>query len=192
MYLNSFSVRIVGGNEQGGYVDMQHDQVYSLQMRNDREERCDARVEIDGQHVGTWRIQRRHTINIDRPAKDTGLFTFYRLGSREGAQAALNGASPDLGLVKVTFTPEKTFVPLRPSVGKSLDFGNATFGLKGAQRSAGGTGLSGRSRQRFSNAGPINYDHAQQTVIQLRLVCTDEDGPRPLTAHSTPYPPRLA
>jgi len=197
MYHNSFSLRIVGGVEQSGsYIDMAHGQKYSLQMRNDREERCDARVEIDGQYVGTWRIGRRSAINIDRPAQDVGQFTFYRLGSEEGQQAALNSTSPDLGLVKVTFTPEVKVKPLygvvKCSRGYSPTLSNTSFGLDtGTMRGAGGTGLSGQSSQHFTDASQIEYDRSQETVIQLRLVCADVDTPRPLTAHSTPYPPRI-
>ena len=187
MYLNNFSLRIVGGSERGGYVDMSHGQKYCLQMRSYREERCDARVEIDGQHVGTWRIERRGTINVDRPSHDSGQFTFYRLGSEEGMQAALNGASPDLGLVKVTFTPEVQVSPV---------FHDISFGVKGSlgtstMRGAGGTGLSGRSSQHFTNAGQIEYDRSQETVIQLRLIHSESETPRPLTAYATPYPPRI-
>lgn len=195
MYLNSFSLRIVGGQERdGGYVDISHGQKYSLQMRNDQEGRCDARVEIDGQHVGTWRIGRRSTINIDRPAHDTGQFTFYRPGSDEADRAQLNGTSPDLGLVKVTFTPE---VQARP-VYRTFQAWNAlvdsvTMGIDSfsVTRGAGGTGLSGQSQQYFTSATEIVYDYSRQIVIQLRLVCVDTDTPRPLTAYSTPYPPRI-
>lgn len=206
MFWNQFSVRVMGGNErEGGYVDMRHGQQYSLQMRNSRQERCDARVEIDGQHVGTWRIESLSSINIDRPAHDTGRFTFYRLGSPEGQQAALDSVSPDLGLVRVTFTPEVVARPIyspglvKCSRSESPTFSNASFGMLGGRgfdtevsRSAGGTGLSGQSQQRFGTARSINYDYEQQTVINLRLVCVDDNGPRPLTARATPVPPRLA
>jgi len=197
MYHNSFSLRVVGGDEQsGGYVNMAHGQKYSLQMRSDREERCDAHVEIDGQHVGTWRIERRSTINISHKNNVVGQFTFYRLGSEEAQHTALNGASPDLGLVKVTFTPEVQAKPVLHD-SYSLHFNNVSFGPKGSlgagtMRSAGGTGLSGQSSQHFTNAGKIEYDRSQETVIQLRLVWSDIETPRPLTAYSTPYPPRIS
>lgn len=190
MYFNSFSLRIVGGQERGGgYVDMRHGQKYSLQMRNDNRERCDARVEIDGQYVGTWRINAHSSVNIDRPAHDTGQFTFYRLGSEESNLVQLNGASPDLGLVKVTFTPERRVEPV--SYTSYTLTGARSFGVKDVTRGAGGTGLSGQSSQHSTQAQEIRHDYSRQTVIQLRLVCVDVDGPRPLMAHSTPYPPRI-
>ena len=52
MYLNSFSVRIEGGNEQeSGYVEMRHGTTYAIVMRNDRATQCDAEVSIDGKVV---------------------------------------------------------------------------------------------------------------------------------------------
>ena len=107
MYLNQFSVRVIGGNEQsGGYVELPHGKKYSLSLRNGRDVRCDARVEIDGKDVGTFRIDASRTIRLERPAHDTGRFTFYKLGTAEAHQAGLEEGNPNLGLVKVTFTPE--------------------------------------------------------------------------------------
>lgn len=200
MYLNKFSVRVIGGNEQqGGYVDMLHGQQYSLQMRNARQERCDARVVINGEHVGTWRIDPLQSININRPAHDTGKFTFYRLSSQEGQRVAPVSASADPGLISVTFTPELAVRPVQlapePFLSRSLEGSTRSMSFGGSHastRSAGVTGLSGQSHQRFGTAGSINYDHEQRTTINLRLVCVDNDGPRPLVSRSTPVPPPIA
>lgn len=107
MYLNNFSVRVVGGHEvANGYVEMQHGRTYMLMLRNDRDVRCDARVEIDGQHVGTFRIAAHANIQIEHPVEDQGKFTFYELGTREAHQAKLVDDAT-LGLISVTFTPEQ-------------------------------------------------------------------------------------
>jgi len=107
MYLNDFSVRVPGGRESGsGYVELKHGQKYSLVLRNSRNVRCDAKVEIDGQHVGTWRVDANGSISLERPVHDDGRFTFYAVGTREAQQANLNEGSSELGLIKVTFTPE--------------------------------------------------------------------------------------
>jgi hypothetical protein len=108
MYFNKFSVRVVGGDEvSSGYVEMVHGQVYKLCLRNNRRVRCDAKVEIDGKDVGTWRIPAREAVTLERPAHDTGQFTFYEIGTPEARKAHLNVFSDDLGLVRVTFSPEK-------------------------------------------------------------------------------------
>lgn len=108
MYMNDFSVRIPEGCEvSGGYVELRHGQKYTLRLRNSRSVRCDAHVEVDGKHVGTWRIPAHGSFVLERPEHDTGRFTFYRLGTADAEAAQLDGSDPDLGLVKVTFTPER-------------------------------------------------------------------------------------
>ena len=52
-----------------------------------------------------------------------------------------------------------------------------------------GTGLSGESGQSFVGVVPLDYDYSQQTVVHLRLISPRDNGPRPLTSHSTPVPP---
>jgi len=217
MYLNDFSVRIPESNEApGGYVEMRHGQTYTLKLRNSRNVRCDARVEIDGKHVGTWRVRTNSGITLERPAHDTGQFTFYKLGTPEASAAQLNGGDPNLGLVRVTFMPERERVyptawpkpwepwprpPWQPwpiPYRHQYDWSASTKSLAEMpmagnyqSRSAGGTGLSGASGQQFVDAGHIDYDYSQQTVIHLRLVCKDDHGPRPLTSTSNPVPPRV-
>jgi len=208
MYLNDFSARIPEGNEaSGGYVEMRHGQTYTLRLRNSRDARCDARVEVDGKHVGTWRIHAHSGITLERPAHDIGKFTFYKLGTTEADAAQLNGGDPNLGLVKVTFTPEKvrhyhSTQPVHPWSAPNT-YLSSTKGVRGSSplmaacsyqaHSAGGTGLSGISGQQFTDAAHIDYDYSQQTTIHLRLVCKEnhDHEPRPLTSTSNPIPPRI-
>ena len=215
MYLNDFSVRIPEGLEiPGGYVEVQHCQRYRLVLGNRHSVRCDARVEIDGKHVGTWRIEPNGSITLERPVHDTGHFTFYQVGTKEAMQAALDSNDPNLGLVKVTFTPEKRqewVAPTNTYWIRSdqpweyvLQYSSENpRGIKeitscyammnsGPTSRAGGTGLSGTSNQKFSDASCIVYDYTQQTVIHLRLIANNEnEGPRPLTSFSTQVPPRI-
>jgi len=106
MYLNSFSLRVPEGTEiAGGYVIMEHNKKYTLVLRNDWNTECDARVEIDGKHVGTWRIDSHSNMRIERPAHDDGRFTFYKAGSKKAKKIGLDSRDPSLGLIKVVFTP---------------------------------------------------------------------------------------
>lgn len=207
MLLNYFSVRIPEGREiPGGYVEMEHGAQYALVLRNNGSARCDARVEIDGKHVGTWRIDTCRSVALERPAHDTGRFTFYRLGSPEAVKVGLTDGDPNLGLVKVTFTPERIVRPvytttyytldntkpaleteLLTSAGPSVNTLSGTISYRTVSQ-AGGTGLSGRSAQEFHTVTALDYDYGQQTVIHLRLVARS-DEPRPLTSFSTPVPP---
>jgi len=106
MYINGFSVRIPQGFEQNGYILMKHETVYTIRLRNTREELCDAYVEIDGQYVGTWQIEPKSSLELEHPANDDGRFTFYTVSSKAGKQANLPTRDPNLGLIRVTFTPE--------------------------------------------------------------------------------------
>ena len=209
MYLNNFSVRIPQGKElAGGYVELEHGAQYSLRLRNSwGDRRCDARVEIDGKHVGTWRIPAGESIVITRPVHDDGKFTFYRSGTNDAKDAGLDDVPVDkLGLVQVTFTlEEKTqyyqiyySVPMAassPPLQESYVCNTTTMRTSSVQPkslNAGGTGLSGKSDQTFGTAPSMNLDMSKQTIISLRLVAKSNDsGPRPLTQFSTPVPPPI-
>ena len=183
MKLGDFSVQIQGGKERvTGYVEMAHNTKYMITLSNDGKLDCDASVEIDGKEVGTWRVYAGKNIRIERPAHDTGQFTFYKLGSSEAGKIGL-ARNDKLGLISVLFKPEKHY-----------EYCIGTRGFEDFDDdipySAGGTGLSGKSEQKFINVQPLDYDEAAFVHIHLRLVCHD-DEPRPLTPLSTSIPPSL-
>jgi hypothetical protein len=109
MYLNGYSVRVIGGNEkQDGYVEMKHGQTYEIVLRNNKDTRCDAEVIIDGKEIGVFRIEPRCSFNLERPANETKKFTFYETNSEEANEAGVSKINNDnLGLIEVTFKPEK-------------------------------------------------------------------------------------
>lgn len=189
----------------GGYVEIPHNTPYALILANKRTVRADAHIEIDGKEIGTWRLNAGDTFRLERPANDTGRFTFYKVGTAEAQAAQLSESDPRLGLVKVTFTPERTPRPLRADVNIVLrgqtypTYSSPTFTstndapvsmtTKSMFQSAGGTGSSGESAQQFISVAALDYDYSQQTVIHLRLVARNGQEPRPLTSFSTPVPP---
>ena len=110
MYLNGYSVRIPEGSEKeaSGYVEMEHDSQYTLQLRNSNTTRCDAEVNIDGKHVGTFRLDAHGSLRLERSADDERRFTFYLRDSDEGREVELTSVSKsELGLVQVVFKPER-------------------------------------------------------------------------------------
>jgi len=109
MYLNSFSVRVPEGSEKtSGYVEIEHGKKYTLVLRNNHWVCCDAQVSIDGKDIGTFRVDPCSSIRLERMPDDDGRFTFYRKGSKEYIKSDLDNVSiEDLGLIRVTFTPEK-------------------------------------------------------------------------------------
>lgn len=205
MYVNQFSVRVVGGHEvAGGYVEIDHGQQYSLALHNHRGVACDAVVEIDGKPVGTFRLGGYGQVTLERPVNDEGRFTAYHVGTVDGAKVGLQAGAVGNGLIRVTFTPEKIPQPVHVPVEQfcyplpTIQTQRGIPGVKGvtvtACMCAGrevGTGLSGHSGQEFQPVGPLDYDYAGQTVIHLRLVgrpCASSD-PRPLSPFTSPVPP---
>lgn len=167
-----FEVIIPEGKELAdGYVGMRHNCQYSILIKNYRSVLCDAEVLIDGIHVGTWRVASRGEIRVDRPVHDTGLFTFFGVDSREAREAGI-APSESNGLISITFKPEKEQMTLASS---------PCYG-------AGATGLTGESKQRFTNAVAIVPDESRFFTIHLRLV-THLTEIRPLAPRSTPIPP---
>jgi hypothetical protein len=214
MRIGNFAVAIPQGQESStGHVALNHGQTFTLDIRSFTGVRSDAKVEIDGKHVGTWRLPANGHLLLERPAEDTGKFTCYKQDSAEGAAIGLQKDS-DLGLVKVTINPEKPRPTLTGGVLRSAGlqgFGGTPKGVsRGCGQSVGmderkmswdceptsagmnfsdveaaGTGLSGKSDQQFGVASSIEYDKNAEVVISLRLAANKEDsGPRPLKAIS--------
>lgn len=176
MKIEQFSLTVPQGREiPNGYIELSHGTMYGLQFQNESNRRCDVLVEIDGGTVGKWRIDARSSIYIERPVHDTGRFAFYRVGTTEAKHAGLE-SSDKTGLIAATFMPEQ---PPNPHILRS----------RPASR-LGGTGLFGVSRQEFTAAPTIKYDHAGFITINVRLVAV-ETTPRPLFSKSNPVPPPL-
>ncbi len=201
MRLGDYAVTIPQGRElDSGYVEIRHNTTYTIALSNYGKLQCDAAVEIDGKLVGTWRLPgvsddererwwqkflgpKNQTITIERPAHDTGKFTFYKLDSPEAQKAGLV-RDDKLGLISVLFKPG---VPYESFV----CYDRPTFS-RSSELSPGGTGLSGRSQQKFQTVEPLYYDEKAFVLIHLRLGwCARYDEPRPLTALTSPIPPSL-
>lgn len=238
MELNGFGVTVPQGKETPeGYVELEHGTKYTLALKNTRSVRCDARVEIDGKHVGSWRVKPNTVIVLERPLHNAGKFTFYRVGTVEADKLGMSKSNPERGLLRVQFIPELKEVdlfsklddlsvnfeeslesqfaalesgsdaeaelhadldaeleamkaellgPLPMSSQQTdvnadpelealrirLDLPGPATTSRSPSRSvtAGTTGLSGKSEQKFVDAQPIKHDFSQTTIIHLRLV----------------------
>lgn len=197
-----YSVEIPEGDERSeGYIGLPHNTEYSLKLRNHNSTRCDAHVTIDGEHVGTWRVNANASIRIERPADVQRKFTFYKLGTPEAKKANLK-SNEDLGLIAVKFTPEVEVVrgsrgwngELPGIYGATFNSGEPSLRSYGGAKgmSAGGTGLGASSGQTFGSALPIVYDRDKEVTIHLRLACVEKEDIIPLRKRSTPVPPPLA
>lgn len=185
MNLYNFELSIVEGRErEGGYVELQHNTQYTIQLGNNTHRRCDVLISIDGGEVGTWRLNAFSTAIVQRPVHDNGRFTFYRIGSCEANSIGLSNTS-ETGLIRAVYMPEQE-TP-KP---KSIYDSGIRFSMKTPR--AGGTGLSGQSTQKFQTVGKLTYDETAFVNINLRLVCADSE-PRSLFQRlfqrSNPTPP---
>ena len=217
MKLQGYSVSILGGSSETseGYVSLRDGQHFKIDLYNDTDERCLASVMVNGKHQGDLVLESRTRYNpLERGTKDTGKFTFYKLGTSNAELAGLPDSSQqDTGLIQVTFKPELRRAPRLPDYGRPMSSrGDYTLGgfrggddgmSRGALRgggggatrsySAGGVGLSGRSEQRFGTTSfTEDPDSSKYVTISLRLICDDsavqEDGPRPLAGNKVPPP----
>jgi len=199
MKLGNFTLQVVGGHEfSNGQVEITHGRTYKIRMRNHLPRRVDCVLWVDGDTVGTFRLSAYQTMTIDRPADKARLFTFFKLGTAEAAQAGLVDNS-EIGLITGEFYPELEPEPIIVQWTARDVFPMAACSdepvSKGVNHSAGGTGLTGHSSQEFINVGAINRDYKNKVTIHLRLVCKD-DVPEiePLgkkVSMSTAVPPRV-
>jgi hypothetical protein len=192
MFLNCFGVQINEGVEKDGYVEVPHGTQYTLTLINQKAQRCDATVVIDGKQQGTYRLNGNSQVRLERSAFDSGRFTFYQAGTSEATSSELDKVSRDnLGLVQVTFVAEKqwTLPPVRPNFIYEPTKRVITYRTT---RTGGGTGLSGSSNQGFTSAGGMTYDESTRTTISLRLISSSAvqpQTPRPLQSHTNSVPP---
>lgn len=208
MNLNKFEMMVSPGLETpDGYVAMQHGQQYEIVLNNLWNQRCDAKVSVDGQEIGTFRLNAFESMRLERtPGADSGKLTFYAAGTIEAQQVGIARGNETNGLIQATFWPEqemprpivKTTYPnwhgavvsggtwsmdAERGSGKSFDFPAQSRSMNFSPSSfgEGASGLSGHSNQSFISVGSINRDYSQETTISLRLV-VGRDEPRPLRA----------
>lgn len=217
MRVGNVSLLIPEGKElDSGHVELAHGSVYRITLMNHcYNRRCDATVEVDGKEVGCFRLERGGEAVLERPVNDTGRFTFFKADSPEAESAGVAGISKDSrGLVQVRFKPEK--VQLQPVQHTNARKGAVLIGstLRSSHArsastpdlhdgcffepcsnssspkdvSAGVTGLTGKSDQRFYSVVNLDYDPLEEVVISIRLVCETSVRPLQPVVKSNPVP----
>lgn len=102
-YDRTYSFKKIG---KYNYVSLPNNSPYKIQLVNNRDQRCDATVTIDGVSVGTWRVPPYDSITIERPANINRRFLFFKQDSSLAKKTNLEHVSPFNGLISVTFKPE--------------------------------------------------------------------------------------
>ena len=189
MLLNGYQLTVKEGIETTeGYVRIKNEIFYTIEVTNVNSTKCKAEVKVDGELVCTLVLSPfAHSILETKPG--TGKqFKFVKL--TEANENKLLRRNENLGLITVKFTPELKPVSQSKSMGsgQSLSSKSASRSVGGA--SAGGTVLSGNSSQKFNTVSDFPVDNNNQTVINLRLICIDEEEDIPLWS-TNGIPPSL-
>jgi hypothetical protein len=198
MKVANCSVRIPQGKElETGHVVLQHGQQYSIELSNSSYTRYDAVVSLDGDQVGTYRLNPLQVWDVEHPADSQQRFTFYAASTAEAAQVGESVVEKDKkGLLEVIFYPEKV-QPVQ-TLGFGFETRGGGGGMKGFNLGAGVSGLSGHSDAQYRRAEKIVWDFDNAVTITLRLVTGEEDTtPQPFSRRAermraNPVPPAVA
>lgn len=223
--INNFGVNILNKNnkkfntltiEKGTYVLLKNKTEYKIKLSNKKYQKCDATVYIDGENIGTWRINGNNTVIIERPSKINKKFTYFDENSVQVEKAGISKNNEKNGLIRVIFRPEKEnffreqcldYNFLSGSDGLKTTLNNSTptnyamplnnFSKK--KYSSGATLLGKHSDQNFNVIEPINnYDYNNFTEIYLRLITQENDEESddeeyiPLNIKKNKYPKKLS
>jgi hypothetical protein len=186
------------------YLALPHESEYKIRMFNDHNNRVNAEVKIDGEEVGTWRIEPRTFITISRPADNKRKFVFVAEGSREGNMGGVKKGRGANGLIEVKFIPEMILDNisyicnddsscLSRRSGNLSATNNMSYGIKNNSLSfsSGGTVLGGHSRQNYGTAGSMILDYKNEITKVVRLII-DEDNKKYIPIRkSERVPPRI-
>ena len=201
--LNNFAVEII---PKSGYSDktvidgayyykLPHKSEYKIKLSNNHNSKCDAIIWLEGEEIGTWRLNGYQSISIERPANIDRKFTFVRDTSIDAIRAGVTPNSDNNGLIKVLFKPEKDYLytldetwcgcrslSMNNNINTTTQFMNNNINKSSSMYdpvshnnvSSGATVLGDRSDQTFRTVGPLyNVDPENITTIYVRLLVDD-------------------
>jgi hypothetical protein len=190
MIVNNFSLDILAdqyiekiNKNNYTYFAIPDKSEYKIKMGNNGNTRADAFVYVDGEYIGTWRINTYSTIIIERPANINKKFVLLKEGSSYASKYGIVTGDTMNGLIKVVFKPEKNTMLFTNSWDRSTDriylkncntSANDNNQTMAYNYSSGGTVLGNTSSQIFDNTSPLtNIDTNNITTIYTRLVVKD-------------------
>jgi hypothetical protein len=164
-------------------------------VNHDPKLKASASVMVDGKSVGKFRINENNKITIDRPIHTARKLTFYSVDSKEGDMANLSTDNIHLGDIVINVRMEK---PRQREVSFTESF-DTVYGYDGVDGGAyhrsvkfkncggsglvsnctGGTGLGGRSNQRFVDAPDIDLQ-SDPIIIKAKIVLANRPAVVPL------------
>lgn len=215
-HINGFSVKIIGNGvdffkkNDFNYFAVPHKGEYKIKLTNQRETKADAVVTVDGEEVGTWRVNPYSSITLERPANINRKFIFVAENSKIGRSTGVTPNSYNNGIISVIFKPAKKHFRsfwgnMRGAMENEIQFDCDTDSIYkncsySKQQSAnqtfesGATILGDKTSQHFGSADHIyDFDKENFTTINLRLVIAKRKKYIPLKSinRSTSMPPRI-
>lgn len=196
---DNFKMEIVGGVKQpNNYVQMKNGQNYKIRLQNNTSKRCQVKLDVDGNNIGTFVLNAYQVSEIERPVDREKKLTFF-LSSQDKfnpSQTGISSGDKNNGLIEATFISE-----VRPKYRSSgIKYQSRSFGAKCANSSyqsfscdeedeeldcclmsgsgnyaEGGTGLKGKSDQHFTTVSGFSLDYKTQSTLRVRLVGSKMD-----------------
>lgn len=170
---------------------------YRVRMSNNSGLRVNATLKIDGEIMGTWRIEPFSDVAIERPAHTDRKFVFVKEDSREARMGDVTRGKYENGLVEVTFVPEKIreyhrrcyqkekrslagyVTPLSPAnYMYSMDMDQSTPALQSCNSSSNATRNMGADYEFASGATVLGEDSNQSFTDADYMI---EDASRQIT-----------
>jgi hypothetical protein len=108
--LNNFEMKIINSSNNGlqfvnidnaNYVPIHHLEEYKIKLYNNKSVKCDATINIDGEDIGTWRINSFQPITIERPSDVERKFTYADEKSTEAKKSGMGQGNRDNGNLKI-------------------------------------------------------------------------------------------
>ena len=179
-----------------GVVVLRHGSPYSIRIQYRGTVRCDIEVECNGIDIGTFRLERFETIDINQSSYHPyEPFTFYQPGTKESMETGTPVDSALRGTVSLRFYPEKGW---EAPVGVGW-----VGGVDAAWREPEPSGAPGRKRvlDRIKAGGSadrryttefIVRDEAKAVTIQIQLAAAVSVRPEPVRGCVPEEPARVS
>ncbi len=88
------------------YHSLPHGAEYKIRLVSFHDTDADARITMDGEHIGTFRLRPRANLEIERPSTIARSFTLLKENSTEGKEAGVTAGKSSNGVIMVEFKPE--------------------------------------------------------------------------------------
>ena len=175
------------------YIALDNNTEYAIRLFNDRDIIADAEVYVDGELVGSWRIDAHDSITIERPGDIRRKFTFFSERSSEAFEAGVERGRDENGLIKVVFKPKKQIRYERMSPRSTGRYYASTpMAMMQSDYESGTTVLGDKSYQNFGSTRALRSDEidwSNVTEIIVRLIAR-RSGYRDRPRYSR-IPPRI-